>query len=239
MVVAATCLKGADERRRRCSRQANCVPCRREQHRPPDRHRHRHVDGREGRTGERDRVEAEDLTWRRRRCRGGAGAASLVLALGFLALCGVLIPAMVQPGGHQSHGAPRGSIPSAVDLYAADGAVDGAIQYLRQNPACGTLYGNCPSPVTDPSCPGGTGILGVGQRDRRLRRREAQARWTAQPSRSDRRADRHRRRQTTRRREQARFIRDSKLGLHRHAGVPARAAGQPTRRRDTFWTYNR
>ena len=91
-----------------------------------------------------------------RRCRGERGA-SLVLALGFLALCGVLIPAIVNLAGTNLAGTSRLHTQRS-DLYAADGAVDGAIQYLRQNPACGTLYGNCPSPVTDPRCPGGTGF---------------------------------------------------------------------------------
>ena len=90
-----------------------------------------------------------------RRCRGERGA-SLVIALGFLALCGVLIPAIVSLAGTNLAGTSRLHTQRS-DLYAADGAVDGAIQYLRQNSGCGTLYGNCPSPVTDPSCPGGTG----------------------------------------------------------------------------------
>ena len=79
-----------------------------------------------------------------------------MLALGFLALCGVLIPAIVNLAGTNLAGTSRLHTQRS-DLYAADGAVDGAIQYLRQNSGCGTLYGNCPSPVTDPSCPGGTG----------------------------------------------------------------------------------
>ena len=91
-----------------------------------------------------------------RRCRGERGA-SLVLTLGFLALCGVLIPAIVNLAGTNLAGTSRLHSQRS-DLYAADGAVDGAIQYLRQNSGCGTLYGNCPSPVTDPSCPGGTGF---------------------------------------------------------------------------------
>jgi len=91
-----------------------------------------------------------------RRCRGERGA-SLVIALGFLALCGVLIPAIVNLAGTNLSGTSRLHTQRG-DLYAADGAVDGALQYLRQHPACGTLYGNCPSPATDPSCPGGTGF---------------------------------------------------------------------------------
>jgi hypothetical protein len=90
-----------------------------------------------------------------KRCRGERGT-SLVLALGFLALCGVLIPAIVALAGTNLAGTSRLHTQRG-DLYAADGAVDGAIQFLRQNPGCGTLFGNCPSPVTDPGCPGGTG----------------------------------------------------------------------------------
>jgi hypothetical protein len=91
-----------------------------------------------------------------RRCAGERGA-SLVIALGFLALCGVLIPAIVNLAGTNLSGTSRLHTQRS-DLYAADGAVDGALQYLRQHQGCGTLYADCPSPVTDPSCAAGTGF---------------------------------------------------------------------------------
>ena len=45
-------------------------PVQREHHGPPDHHRDRHVERRQGRAGERDGLEAEDLTMAARRCRG-------------------------------------------------------------------------------------------------------------------------------------------------------------------------
>jgi hypothetical protein len=79
----------------------------------------------------------------RRRCRGEAGT-SLILALAFLMVFGILIPAILDLGttdvlATSKLSAQRGS------AYAADGATDGAIQYLRLHQSCGR-----PAPI--PSC---------------------------------------------------------------------------------------
>jgi hypothetical protein len=81
---------------------------------------------------------------RARRARGERGA-SLILALGFLALCGVLIPAIVNLAGTNLSDTSRLQQQRG-GVYAADGAVDAAIQYLRQNDSCGTPFGSCPLP---------------------------------------------------------------------------------------------
>ena len=198
------------ETSRRCCASANFVPCRREHHRPPDHHRHRHVDGREGRTGERDRVEAEDLTWRRRTMPRGAGPASLVLALGSpRALHGASIPATVNLAGTNLAGRLRGSIPSAADLYAADGA--GRRRHPVPPPESGLRHvvpATAPAPSPIPAARAAPDSRRRSTGPSPASPAEAQARWTAR-SRSDRRADRHRRRQATRRSaDPARLIRE-------------------------------
>jgi hypothetical protein len=83
-----------------------------------------------------------------RRARGERGA-SLMIALGFLALFGALIPVIVNLGttnlvDEQKLNGQRSAV------YAADGATDAALQYLRGNPGCGR-------PVESvASCPIGT-----------------------------------------------------------------------------------
>jgi type II secretory pathway component PulK len=81
----------------------------------------------------------------RRRSRGERGA-SLIIALGFLALCGALIPAIVDLGGTNLADTARLQTQRSV-IYAADGATDAAIQYLRLNNDCGRKFavvGSCP-----------------------------------------------------------------------------------------------
>jgi hypothetical protein len=80
---------------------------------------------------------------RRRRCRGEGGA-SLLLALGFLALFGALIPAIVNLSTTNLVGTTRLKEQRS-GVYASDGAVDAAIQYLRLNPGCGRPFASCPS----------------------------------------------------------------------------------------------
>jgi len=72
-----------------------------------------------------------------RRMHGEAGA-SLVIALGFLIMFSLLIPAIVSLGGNNLLGTVRLQNQRS-DVYTADGALDGAIQYLRQpaNASCG------------------------------------------------------------------------------------------------------
>jgi len=77
-----------------------------------------------------------------RRVHGEQGA-SLVIALIFLAVFGLLIPAILNLGTNDLLGTSklqgqRGSV------YAADGATDAAIQYLRRNTGCGRVFGSCP-----------------------------------------------------------------------------------------------
>jgi hypothetical protein len=68
----------------------------------------------------------------------GEAGASLVIALGFLVMFGLLIPAIVSLGGNNLIGTVRLQDQRA-DVYTADGALDGAVQYLRQpaNGSCG------------------------------------------------------------------------------------------------------
>jgi hypothetical protein len=83
-----------------------------------------------------------------RRARGERGA-SLVLALGFLALCGALIPAIATLGS--TNLADTGRLQSQRSVnYATDGAIDATIQYLRVNTGCGRKFGDCALPVLDP-----------------------------------------------------------------------------------------
>jgi hypothetical protein len=71
--------------------------------------------------------------------------ASLLLALGFLALCGLLIPAIVNLGGTNLVDTSRLQEQRAV-VYTADGAVDATLQYLRVNLGCGREFGQCGLP---------------------------------------------------------------------------------------------
>jgi len=66
------------------------------------------------------------------------------MALGFLALCGALIPAIVNLGGTNLLDTSRLK-EQRNGVYAADAAVDGAIQYLRENTGCGRGSGFCPN----------------------------------------------------------------------------------------------
>src|SRR4051794_41186552 len=79
-----------------------------------------------------------------KRLKGERGA-SLLLALGFLALCGVLIPAIVNLGSTNLVDTSRLHDQRSV-VYAADGAVDAALQYLRVDTGCGRLSGSCNLP---------------------------------------------------------------------------------------------
>jgi hypothetical protein len=90
------------------------------------------------------------LTVALRRSRDERGA-SLLLALGFLALCGVLIPAIVNLGGTNLLDTSRLHTQRGT-VYAADGAVDATIQYLRGHLGCGTPFGACllPAAATPP-----------------------------------------------------------------------------------------
>jgi hypothetical protein len=87
------------------------------------------------------------VTSRSRRASGERGA-SLIIALGFLALFGALIPVIVNLGAtNLIDGNKLKSQRSAV--YAADGATDAALQYLRGHSGCGiplqgTSLAGCP-----------------------------------------------------------------------------------------------
>lgn len=87
----------------------------------------------------------------RARCRGEDGA-SLMMALAFLVLFGLAIPPLLQLGATNLLATSRLQEQRAV-VYAADGATDGALQYLRAHPGCGRPFqtiGSCPI-RTDPS----------------------------------------------------------------------------------------
>ncbi len=76
------------------------------------------------------------------RARGEAGA-SLIIALAFLTLFGLMIPAILNLGSTNLKVTPRlGDQRSAT--YTADGATDAAIQYLRRHGGCGRPFGECP-----------------------------------------------------------------------------------------------
>jgi hypothetical protein len=81
------------------------------------------------------------VTSQSRRATGERGA-SLIIALGFLALFGALIPVIVNLGTTNLVDTNKlDNQRSAV--YAADGATDAALQYLRGHPGCGIpLQGN-------------------------------------------------------------------------------------------------
>ena len=78
----------------------------------------------------------------RRRLRGEDGA-SLLLALAFLTAFSLLIPALLQLGVTNLLATSRLREQRDV-VYTADGATDGAIQYLRQHDLCGRPFGSCP-----------------------------------------------------------------------------------------------
>ncbi len=76
------------------------------------------------------------------RCRGEGGS-SLILALAFLMAFGILIPAILDLGTTNVLATTRLKDQRGT-VYAADGAMDGAIQYLRRNPGCARPFGSCP-----------------------------------------------------------------------------------------------
>jgi hypothetical protein len=81
---------------------------------------------------------------RRFRARGEDGA-SLLIALAFLTVFGLLIPAIVTLGGTNLLATNRLG-EQRTDVYTADGALDGAIQYIRQQAhnTCGKAsYPDC------------------------------------------------------------------------------------------------
>jgi hypothetical protein len=67
-----------------------------------------------------------------------------MLALGFLALFGLMMPSLLQLGSTNLLGTARLREQRSA-VYAADGATDGAIQYLRAHDLCGRPgIGSCP-----------------------------------------------------------------------------------------------
>jgi len=70
----------------------------------------------------------------------------LILALGFLALFGALIPAIVNLSTTNLVGTTR-LHEQRSGVYAADGAVDAAIQYLRLSTGCGRPFAVCTLPT--------------------------------------------------------------------------------------------
>ncbi len=74
----------------------------------------------------------------------GERGASLILALGFLALFALLIPAILNLSATSLLGTEKLQRQRA-DVYTSDGATDAAIQYLRRNAGCGRIFGACPS----------------------------------------------------------------------------------------------
>ena len=88
-----------------------------------------------------------------RRCSGERGA-SLLMALGFLAAFSLVIPALLQLGSTNFLVTARLREQRA-SVYVADGATEGAIQYLRTHLSCARpIAGSCPITqfqYTDPS----------------------------------------------------------------------------------------
>lgn len=72
---------------------------------------------------------------------------TLVMALGFLALFGLLIPALLSLASANLLATSRLHEQRAV-VYAADGATDGALQYTRTHPGCGHQGTTCSYQVT-------------------------------------------------------------------------------------------
>jgi hypothetical protein len=86
-----------------------------------------------------------------RRCRGEDGV-SLLLAIGFLAFAGLFIPTLLTLGTTNLLATSRLQEQRGA-VYAADGATDAALQYLRSHLGCGRPFqvqgtgsGQCPSP---------------------------------------------------------------------------------------------
>jgi len=79
----------------------------------------------------------------RARCRGEDGA-TLIIALAFLMLFALLIPALLELGTTNLKATTRLHEQRSA-VYAADGATEGAVQYLRSRIACGRpIAGSCP-----------------------------------------------------------------------------------------------
>jgi hypothetical protein len=77
------------------------------------------------------------------RFRGDDGV-SLVIALAFLSLFGLTIPALLNLGTTNLAAVSR-LREQRTDVYAADGATDGAIQFLRTHSTCARpIGGSCP-----------------------------------------------------------------------------------------------
>jgi type II secretory pathway component PulK len=69
--------------------------------------------------------------------------ASLVIALAFLAVFAAVVPALLQLGATNLQDTKR--LREQRDIvYAADGATEGAIQYLRTHDGCGRPFSTCP-----------------------------------------------------------------------------------------------
>ena len=78
-----------------------------------------------------------------RRFRGEDGT-TLLIALGFLMLFALMIPALLELGTTNLKATQRLHEQRA-DVYVADGATEGAIQYLRTRPSCARpIGGSCP-----------------------------------------------------------------------------------------------
>ena len=74
----------------------------------------------------------------------GEDGASLLIALAFLSLFGLLVPALLNLGITDLEATGR-LREQRTDVYTADGATDGAIQYLRTHSSCGRpIAGSCP-----------------------------------------------------------------------------------------------
>jgi hypothetical protein len=93
----------------------------------------------------------------------GEDGASLLIALGFLMLFALLIPAIIGLGGTNFLGTTKLHTQRATN-YAADGALDGAIQYMRQsgNLSCGRLNTTCTFNVTIGNVPTQVTMTGTG-----------------------------------------------------------------------------
>jgi len=81
-----------------------------------------------------------------RRMRGEEGV-SLLLALGFLVLFGLIMPPLLDLGSTNLLTSSRLQEQRAT-VYAANGVTDAAIQYLRAHPECGRLL-----PLPGLTCP--------------------------------------------------------------------------------------
>jgi hypothetical protein len=74
----------------------------------------------------------------------GEEGVTLILALAFLSLFAVMIPALLNLGTTNLLGTSRLHDQRA-GVYAADSATEGAIQYLRYHTECGRLGLSCPT----------------------------------------------------------------------------------------------